>query len=536
MAACSYRAPRVLTVATALAVAITCAEPVSPTYPKLAELEVARLHDSDVPIVITLGDSTLQVGERTRARATVDDHRLEKLLDQGRRIKFRSSDTTVATVRRFHGRVSAIRAGTADIIASLGGVEARVTLTVTNSTPDPDPDPDPPPPVGGIVDPTLLPAATGQRPVAGTYGRSLAAGQTYLDPHTNVRVLKLTSASVPDNNGGQYHGYSEGGPIISQPWVGTDGHTYYTAFIAGGWLVDIRYDTFVSSNWRRVPIDGEINWAFSLNPATPRIAYYVDDGNDRTIHRYNTATNQNENSGIFPYTPRAAGSGLTWLQVNLNDQWLVGMFNGNATVIAVRLSDGLERSYPTSFHGGIDTDEPHIDREFPVVYISTNDEQNVVVNLETNTVVQETDPNFVDAADHAAPLRGKVVAIQYQVPGIVSADRNGTVRIEVTPSPTDWAGDWHMAGQWVFNNPNNYFVIDQWLRDGNFPIRRGMIGFVSLAGDMRVIVAHDATGSGYDTGGQPHPTLSPDGKLLMWTSNMNGSARYDIFVARIPTR
>jgi uncharacterized protein YjdB len=474
-------------------------------------------------IVVSPATVNLQVGETLQLSVTLRDAGGNVLT--GRSVTWQSLATSIATVSTA-GLVSAASAGSVMILASCEGKSDTASVIVT----------DPPPSTGGIVDPTLLPAATGQRPVAGTYGRSLAAGQTYLDPHTNVRVLKLTSASVPDNNGGQYHGYSEGGPIISQPWVGTDGHTYYTAFIAGGWLVDIRYDTFVSSNWRRVPIDGEINWAFSLNPATPRIAYYVDDGNDRTIHRYNTATNQNENSGIFPYTPRAAGSGLTWLQVNLNDQWLVGMFNGNATVIAVRLSDGLERSYPTSFHGGIDTDEPHIDREFPVVYISTNDEQNVVVNLETNTVVQETDPNFVDAADHAAPLRGKVVAIQYQVPGIVSADRNGTVRIEVTPSPTDWAGDWHMAGQWVFNNPNNYFVIDQWLRDGNFPIRRGMIGFVSLAGDMRVIVAHDATGSGYDTGGQPHPTLSPDGKLLMWTSNMNGSARYDIFVARIPTR
>ena len=52
----------------------------------------------------------------------------------------------------------------------------------------------------------------------------------------------------------------------------------------------------------------------------------------------------------------------------------------------------------------------------------------------------------------------------------------------------------------------------------------------------RILAAHDATGTGYDTGGQPHPTLAPDGKLVMWTSNMNGSARSDVFVARVPTR
>ena len=46
----------------------------------------------------------------------------------------------------------------------------------------------------------------------------------------------------------------------------------------------------------------------------------------------------------------------------------------------------------------------------------------------------------------------------------------------------------------------------------------------------------DATGTSYTDGGQPHPTLAPDGKLVMWVSNMNGSARYDTFIARIPVK
>ena len=112
-----------------------------------------------------------------------------------------------------------------------------------------------PPPVNGVADPTLLPAATGQHPVAGTYGRSLAAGQTYVDPNTGVTVLKLTSSSVPAANSGMSHGYSEGGPNISQPWTGTDGETYYTAKV-DGWLVDVRYGTLTTSNWRRQNSNG----------------------------------------------------------------------------------------------------------------------------------------------------------------------------------------------------------------------------------------------------------------------------------------
>jgi hypothetical protein len=112
----------------------------------------------------------------------------------------------------------------------------------------------------------------------------------------------------------------------------------------------------------------------------------------------------------------------------------------------------------------------------------------------------------------------------------------GVLRVAITPSPTDWSGDWHMAAQWVFNNANEYFVVDQWKRGGAYAIYQGMIGFVSLAGDVRLLAAHDAIGGDYGTGGQPHPTLAPDGKFVMWTSNMNGSGRYDTFIARVPVR
>jgi hypothetical protein len=117
---------------------------------------------------------------------------------------------------------------------------------------------------------------------------------------------------------------------------------------------------------------------------------------------------------------------------------------------------------------------------------------------------------------------------------MVSTDHLGNVSIAFSPSPTDWSGDFHMAAQWVFNNPNQYFVVDQWKDTHNYAIYKGMIGFVSLAGDVRLLAAHDATGTSYDTGGQPHPTMAPDGKLVMWTSNMNGSGRFDVFVARAP--
>ena len=69
-----------------------------------------------------------------------------------------------------------------------------------------------------------------------------------------------------------------------------------------------------------------------------------------------------------------------------------------------------------------------------------------------------------------------------------------------------------------------------------YAIYQGMIGFANTGNDVRLIAASDAVGSDYEKGGQPHPTLAPDGKLVMWTSNMNGSQRFDTFVARIPVQ
>jgi len=388
--------------------------------------------------------------------------------------------------------------------------------------------------VGDTADPTQLPAATGQHPAAGTYGRSLAAGQKYTDPNSGVTVLKLTSATVPAANGGMYHGYSEGGPNISLPWVGSDSETYYTAKV-GAWLVDIKISTMTSSNWRPLSYDGEIGIAFSLNPATPRIAYKISNGTTKRVDRYNTATNAVENTGNWPWTASATGTNMEWLQNNLNDTWFAAMLNSNHTVVAFRPSDGLQRAI-TEAGSLVSIDEPHLDREFPYIYLSTNSPvPNKIVNLETAGYTIPNDTAGINADDHAAPMRGRIVALSWIADGIISVNDAGGV-LRVTSAPSDWSGDWHMAGQWVYNNPNQYFVLDQWKDVGAYPIYLGMVGFVSLTGDVRLIAATDATGTGYNDGGQPHPTLAPDGKLVMWVTNMNGSARYDTFIARIPTK
>jgi hypothetical protein len=468
----------------------------------------------------TLGSSSIVTGASTTATATLRD--ADSVIVSNRAITWSSSDPTVATVHPVTGLVTGLSAGTALVIALVEDVADSVPITVVGFSPP---------------NPALLPEATGQPPSAGTYGRTLTAGQTYVDPLTNVLVLKLTDPSMPTGNAGIYHGYSEGGPSISQPWVGSDGNIYYTIHIANAWFVDVRYDTFQPSNWRSAPSHGEISFAFSMNPATPRIGYVVSDFTNKRVDRYNTATNQVENTGHWPWIASAPGEFLGWLQVNRNDEWIAGFINSNQTTVAFRPSDGLERAVTTESAGQV-TNEPHLDREFPILYLARGRDQPItqkIFNLETATFLDPPDPDSINADGHTAPLRGRAVAVSWPGRGIVETSMNGVVRMAVSnPGPVDPNGDSHLAAQWVFNNPNDYFVIDQWFRDEPHPIRQGMIGLVSATtGDKRLIAAHDAVGEGYDTGGQPHPTISPDGRLIMWTSNMNGSPRFDVFVARV---
>ena len=470
-------------------------------------------------VTIAPETATIDPGATQQLSATMRDASGAVLT--GRSVAWQSLNTAVATVSS-SGLVTGVSAGTARIRATSETVADTATITVTA----------PPVPANGVADPTLLPRATSQRPVAGSYGRTLAAGQTYVDPNSGVTVLKLTSASVPTANGGMYHGYSEGGPNISQAWTGTDGQTYYTVKISE-WLVDIRYSTLTPVNWRRVTYDGEIGLAFSMNPATPRIAYLV---NGKRVDRYNTATNAIENTGNWPWIIAAAGTSPQWLQTQMNDTWIVAMLQSNFTVVAFRPSDGFQRAV-TPAQAGVAIDEPHLDREFPVVYLSGDSPiKNKMVNLETGAFRTPNDPGGIGQDSHGAPLRGKLVAQgHWAANAIVATDITGRVWPAISPTPTDVNGDYHLAGQWVFNNPAEYFVADQWASSGNNAIYKGMIGFVSMAGDVRLLAAHDALGTSY-AGGQPHPTLAQDGKLVMWTTNMGGSARHDTFIARVPVR
>jgi hypothetical protein len=490
--------------------------------------------DKDVKVMPKV--VTLKVGESRPTNVTT-----KGTCTSERMVTYETANPSIATVSPT-GVVSGHREGTTTLTARCAGASDEATVNVMSARGNG---------VGkngesgggggGTADPTQLPEARGQTPpVTSTYGRTLTAGQTYQDPLTGVTVLKVTDLITPYPNPGMDKGYSEGGPIISQPWMGADGETYYTLQVAQN-LVDLRYSTLELLNWRTVLYTAEIGLAFSLNPATPRIAYLTNDG--RTVSRYNTATNTTENTpGTWPWIPTSEGEFLTWLQTNLNDSWLVAMFNSNNTVVAYRPSDRLQQDF-TQLETALDIDEPHIDRELGKVYLATNndDRQNVVGDLLTGTWMVPNNSAF-QSDDHEAPLRGMVTGLSNFVR---HSNFYYDVRADTTVEYADASqviglpGDWHMAGQWVFGNgtgPAQWFIIDSYgTPDPTAAIQSGLIGIVRPSPfSARLVAVHDSRGITYE--GQPQSTFAPDGKLVMWTSDMGGQPRTDVFVAKLPVR
>jgi uncharacterized protein YjdB len=486
-------------------------------------------------VTVSPSAPNVSIGASTQLTATLKDASGNVLT--GRTITWSSSATSIATVSST-GLVTGVAAGQATVTATSEGQSGTSTITV------PAP---PPPPSGTVADPTQLPLASGQSPPSGTYGRTLSAGQTYNDPVSGLPVLKVTDATTPASNSRGHHDYSEGGPYISQPWQGTDGNTYYTLMVAAEpnrYLVDVRYDDMTLSNWRVIDLDGDLSFAFSLNPATPRIAFVELNSLSNVVQRYNTATNKVENTGNWPWRP-AAGS-INWLQTQLNDTWLVAMGN-NVTIVAFRPSDGLMRSYSPA-----NLDEPHIDREQPFTYMALGN-QVWVCNLTTGAACFNApgdpswsyQPNSLQNADHSAPLRGHIVGIansanlKYYSYDVLA---NVTSSYIAPSQAAGFPGEEHRSGVWVFNNGNGntsqWWTIDpSGGTDSNAKIRSGMIGMVNIDGSpTRIVAVHNSTGGQASYQTQPHTTLAPDGKWVMWSSDNKSGGRTDVFLVRMPTK
>ena len=126
MVALLSRAPRVLALATTLAVSITCVNPESPakTTTSGGDLTPAAVAD----IVVAIAATTINTGGTTSATAVLRDSAGHVLT--GRAITWASSAPTVATVDAVSGSVEGVAEGAAEVVAASEGVTGRAGLLV----------------------------------------------------------------------------------------------------------------------------------------------------------------------------------------------------------------------------------------------------------------------------------------------------------------------------------------------------------------------------------------------------------------------
>ena len=291
------------------------------------------------------------------------------------------------------------------------------------------------------------------------------------------------------------------------------------------------------SNWRPVP-SGTKQLTLSENPATPRIAY-VAVGTQ--LRRYDTGTNSYVDTGHFP----AAFNIDTWLQQDKDDGWFVALGAGSTTVVAWNSATG--QSLSRSFSG---LDEPYLERDGR--YIMVNASPTQIWDLTTNTVSSISAPGNASLF-HVPALRSFFMATD------VNTGTGITPLWRVDPSPArsnsqfttlnGYYPDAHASGMWVKRDAelgNN--LTRQWFLRTSFDwsyagsgggVKEGL-AFLRLNGsEFKLLLHHYSvkpTAGADDYWSEPRGTLSVDGKLAMFDSNMNNGPRTDVFVAEVPVR
>ncbi|HYR15657.1 MAG TPA: hypothetical protein VEQ67_15790 [Mycobacterium sp.] len=395
-----------------------------------------------------------------------------------------------------------------------------------------------------MPDPTLLPLAALQAPNVAAYTAlnmpSRAAGFSYNDPVTGVKIWKVTSSTTPTANSGAGHDYGDGGNQVSRGW-GPNNNTH-TLLIRGDgmsyYLVDFTRGTGFS-NYRLLTVQPrrDLCATFSSVAGRERILYILTG---TQLVRYNTQTMQVENTGNFPLTvvPYA------WLHQDKNDEWFVGLRDDNNTVWVWNSVTNVYREHLETW-----TNEPRIDRDGRYVVLTGGGPGplrvwDLVNNTFGPTQVGGTSTYF----SHLASLRSRWVAVNPNVTAPFVQDRyevSGGSMIKTTILAQSAGAEVNNSGNWIQSDAelggdlNRQWAytsgVDETTFWANLTLWRQAIGIERADGsDKRLLLHHYTHNPTYFdlAWGQP----SPDGKVVIFNSNMYGSGRYDLFVAEVPLR
>src|SRR3989454_7548375 len=395
-----------------------------------------------------------------------------------------------------------------------------------------------------LPDPTLLPVATIlQVPLTVAYNAlnvpAKPAGGWYLDPTTLVKIYKLTSATFPTSGFNWGHAYSEGGDEVSLPHTGSTRTIHLFTSDGSHWLIDFTPGVGIS-NPRQLTgtlapwID--LAFTFSNNPATPYYAYVANGYPVTTIRRFDIRTMTEVPGGGWPVTGEDQAC---WLHQSENDAFFVWMRGANgSTVVGYEPATATLKTYTNP-----NLNEPRIDRGGRYVGISMNTPQNglVVWDWVLNPVTWTTDGTIPFA--HNASLKRRWITVDWNM----TSPPDFSMFIPDVPNSAQHIGGpanatlVHCSGDWV-QSPAN--LNDQWALCTHYGSLRPPESFWLAPGGMVLLTPNGQRrllGHPYNTvpasayNFLSFPKLSPDGNYVLFTSDMNGSGRSDVFLVELPT-
>ncbi len=446
----------------------------------------------------------------------------------GRSVSWASSAPSVAPVDAA-GVVTGVAVGTATVTATSEQKSATAAITVTAG-------------VTGTPDPTLLPlATTAQASLTAAYDAlqvpALAAGGWYLDPTTGVRIHKLTSGTFPAPSANWGHDYSEGGDEVSLPYSGNTRAVLVRQDGGSWWLVDFTPGGGVGNGRQLMgnlaPIHDQA-FAFSSNPTTPYYAYVSDGG---AVRRFDIRTMTEAPGSGWPVTGE---TDAVWLQQSENDglfTWLRGQ--SGPTVAAYEPATGTLKTYTDS---GVN--EPRIDRAGRYIGLSMNTppEALFVWDFTTNTIAWTTSGDPGIPFSHNASLRRRWLVVDWNS----SAPHQYAMFIPDVANSGQYIGgpananDFYGNGNWIQHPPD---LNDQWAVFSTMEGLQSSGGGWLAPGGMVLITPNGQRrllGHPYNTSASyafySFVRFSPDGRYVLFTSDMDGAGRCDVFLAEVPTR
>ena len=423
------------------------------------------------------------------------------------------------------------------IAVQQGGTRADTSgVTVTTSAPPP-----PPPPANGTADPAALPAAVVGSPLAPQVSAytalnvpGMTAGQSYVDPATGTRVVKLTDATW---------GTGQLGPDYAHHGrVGRNSGTRYPFLVynPGGsrsWTVG-EFDLATLRSTKKftwtggTQIRNELCAAFSSTQ--PMILYGYGSGN--LLHKYDVSgsTPVELTGGGFPksFAGHAHGeSNNAWFAVSADDRWFLIMMGQGGPWVVVWDSQ-TDTFYETSESG---LDQPGLDPNGRYVFFKgTERVWDPVTGTKTAMSVDLLSPT------HMSVTRGYAFGGESNAP-----DNSRWYRVNLATGAVQFAtqrflhASQNNAGGWM-DQPSDgteWVLQNNTAGGGAGASLNRAIGVFRLDGSsFRTLVNTYNNGDGSYYGDYSWPSFSPDGRVVYYKSDMNGSGHQDAFMALLPTR